>query len=155
MRDPRIANPSEQQLIAVAHLRFGLAVGPDSEGRATFAADFVRWHTEHADSHHCRVVLDPDDMVIGFGFLVVTDRVPSPGRLTRRSADIQAVYVDSEHRNAGIGGHLIAALIDIAEAVNAEHLTVHANERAASLYHRAGLAVDSMMLFRPGRTPSR
>lgn len=158
MRDIRIAEPSEQQLIAVADVRFDLAAGPEVgglAGRATFAADFARWHTEHLVSHHCRVVLDAEDVVIGFGFLVVTDRVPSPGQLIRRSADIQAVYVVPEHRNAGIGGQLIAALIEIAEAVNAEHLTVHANERAAGLYHRAGITVDSMMLYRAGTSPSR
>ena len=64
--------------------------------------------------------------------------VPTPGRLDRRGADIQSVYVVPEFRDAGVGTALLAALRQEARNRELEIVTVHSSERAVSLYQRGG-----------------
>lgn len=153
----RVVSPTECQLVTVAGLRFDWAVGnghvPIGDKRA-FTDAFLRWTSDHGDSHQCLVVVDVDDKVVGFGFLALTRRVPVPHRNERRSGDIQAVYIAPEHRNSGIGGQLLEALIEIAHRRGVEHLTVHSSQQAVTAYQRAGFTVDPLMMYQDGAAPT-
>ena len=158
MGNLRVVAPPESQLAAVAEHRFGTAVRNGHTplvDKDDFVHDFVAWGREHRESHRCLVVADSSDRVLGFGFVALTSRVPGPLRRKRTSGDIQAVYVDPEHRNSGIGSQLLEALIEVAHQEGVEHLTVHSSQRAVTTYQRAGFTVDRLMMYQAGTAPTR
>ena len=122
--------------------------------RNAFTPEFVRWASDHAETNIC-CVAERGGRLIGMAWLAVTERTPGPGGGIRRSGDVETVYVIPDARNAGIGGRLLAEVMRLAEASKLEHLTVHANERAAGLYRRAGFEIDPMLLFRVGAETER
>ena len=87
------------------------------------------------------------DEVVAYGFTALTERVPNAGRPLRLSADIQAVWVRPDLRNAGIGGRLIDALVESARNAGAEFVTVHSSPGAVTAYERAGFEHDRLMMF--------
>jgi GNAT superfamily N-acetyltransferase len=113
---------------------------------ADFVTTFEAWWRTHADSHRCVVGLDPAGAVVAFGFVALTSRVPGPHVPSRCSADVQAVFVVPERRNAGIGGRLVERLVGLAREDGAEHVTVHSSEGAVTAYERAGFTRDPLML---------
>jgi ribosomal protein S18 acetylase RimI-like enzyme len=72
--------------------------------------------------------------------------VPTPSRLDRRTGDVQSVYVVPEARGAGVGTALLDAVLREARDRELMLVTVHANERAASLYLRSGFRDGQLWL---------
>ena len=114
--------------------------------RGLFVESFQEWCEAHRASHLCVVGIDRDGAVVAFGFVALTPRVPAPNQDARRSADVQAVFVAPELRNAGVGGQLIDRLVGLARQQGAEHVTVHSSTRAVTAYERAGFTADPLML---------
>ncbi|MCB9396159.1 MAG: GNAT family N-acetyltransferase [Acidimicrobiaceae bacterium] len=136
----------------MAELRWGWAVErghTSQEPLEKFAVAFAGWCHAHQQSHRCVVALDADDAVVGFGFTVLTARVPTASSAPRWSADVQAVFVVPELRNAGIGGRLVERLVEVARESDAEHITVHSSPEAVTAYLRSGFVHDPLMLNRP------
>lgn len=151
MPEVSIVAPNRAQVRAVAELRY--RAGAEFGERAAidgpaFVDVFVGWFNSSND-HHCLVAVI-DESVVGFGFLHLASRAPSVGNLSRAAGDIQTVYVLPKYRDRGVGGAIVQGLIDLAESMQAEHVTVHGNSRAAPLYRRAGFDVDPMLLYREG-----
>ncbi len=147
--DIRFERPEPEQLRRVAELRWDGEVRDDpgpAETRGHFVDSFQQWGADHDASHLCLVGVDPDDDVVAFGFVALTPRVPSPSVATRRSADIQTVFVVPALRNSGIGGRLIDLLVGLAREQGAEHVTVHSSPGAVTAYERAGFTHDPLML---------
>ena len=117
-----------------------------------FAEELTGWWEDHYDSHLAFLALLPSSGAVGMAWLALTARVPRPGGTSRLSGDIQSVYVVPEHRRAGIGTALVRAVLQHAEAVEVEDVTVHSNQRAASLYERAGFSTSQDLLMRSGRS---
>jgi GNAT superfamily N-acetyltransferase len=139
-----------QHLAAIAALRWerSVEVGrPLDTQRRDFIDAFGRWMQRNADTHRCLVVT-VEGTVVGTGFVALTERVPIPRQGRRISADIQAVFVKPEYRNAGIGHRLITALVELAAEHNAEHITVHSSQRAVHAYERAGFRLGPRHLHR-------
>lgn len=113
-----------------------------------FAADLRRWWEAHQGSHVPLLAVLPSGAAVGMAWLAITARVPRPGGQGRLCGDVQSVYVVPEHRSAGIGAALIEAVARHADALGLEHVTVHANQTARSLYERAGFAASGDMLLR-------
>ncbi len=80
-------------------------------------------------------------------WLALAARVPRPGRTGRLCGDVQSVYVVPEHRSAGVGVALVRALLQHAEALGLEHVTVHSSKRAVPVYERAGFAATRELLW--------
>lgn len=78
-------------------------------------------------------------------WLAVVDRVPSARSFERASGDLQCAYVAPEFRNHGIGGRLIEAILNRAEELGLERVTVHSSPRAVVVYDRHGFADDTRL----------
>ena len=115
----------------------------------TFAQDLLSWWEAHLDSHVPFLALLAPSRAVGMVWLALAARVPRPGRTSRLCGDVQSLYVVPEHRSAGIGTALVRAVLQHAEALGLEHVTVHSNERAVSLYERAGFTSTRELLMRP------
>ncbi len=144
-----------EELAAVAGLRWrwveeneGTSVASHEE----FVQFFVAWALANATSHHC-AVLARGETLLGMAWLAVVPRVPRPGVLERASGDVQCVYVVPNERNSGLGGQLIDAVLELAEELGLEHVTVHSSTRAIPAYARHGFAVSPLLLHAP--SPAR
>lgn len=107
--DIRIAG--HQDLAHLARLLW-LHAAPDEQAKQSvesFAVDLAAWWTDHDDSHIAFVARLAESEVVGMAWLALVPRVPRPGATTRRSADIQSVFVVPEQRGKHIGSELIQA----------------------------------------------
>jgi len=129
---------------ALARLRWqvdnGEGAGVD---RATFLEYFTTWAMDNLATH-LPFVAEADGRLVGVAWLALYPRVPTPSRLDRRTGDVQSVYVVPEARNAGVGTALLDAVLREARDRELTLVTVHANERAASLYRRSGFRDDQL-----------
>ncbi|SNT59704.1 Ribosomal protein S18 acetylase RimI [Asanoa hainanensis] len=115
--------------------------------RADYLAYFARWLADHADSHLPFLAFDGEEAAVGMAWLMVAERVPTPGRRRRWCGDIQSVYVVPELRNDGIGALLLGAVLAEARRLDLEHVTVHSADRAVPFYQRVGFAPDRTLLY--------
>jgi GNAT superfamily N-acetyltransferase len=132
---------------ALAQLRWQWEVDehgatPDVD-RAAYLDQFTRWVLDHRATH-LSFVAEVDGALAGMAWLMLGDRVPAATRMHRRFGDVQSVYVVPEHRNAGIGANLMAAVLR--EAGGMEFVTVHSSERALTMYRRAGFGHNARWL---------
>lgn len=116
-----------------------------SEPGTGFTQEFSRWFSDHR-STHLAFIAEVGGRLAGTAWLMIAERVPSPERRSRLCGDVQAVYVLPELRDGGIGAALLQALMAEARLLRLEHVTVHANDRAAPLYRRAGFRQDQLWL---------
>ena len=143
----RVAGATDVGPLADLICRFADKEEPAGNERA-FAEDLTGWWEDHRDSHVPFLALLPSSGAVGMAWLALTARVPRPGGGSRLSGDIQSVYVVPEHRCSGVGTALMRAVLQHAEALGVEHVTVHSNQRAASLYERAGFSTSQELLMR-------
>ena len=101
----------------------------------SFAADLAAWWIEHDDSHHAFVARLAGSEVVGMAWLAFVLRVPRPGMVTRRSADIQSLFV-AYQRGKRVGSALVEAALAYAIHRGAEHVTVHSSRKAVPVYER-------------------
>jgi GNAT superfamily N-acetyltransferase len=111
-----------------------------------FAGDLAAWWTSHDDSHFAFVARADDSQLVGMAWLAIVPRVPRPGMTTRRSADIQSVFVVPEFRGNRVGSALVQAAADHALALGAGHVTVHSGRKAVPVYERLGFASSRQLL---------
>ncbi|GAA1439521.1 GNAT family N-acetyltransferase [Leifsonia poae] len=140
----------DDEVRAAAELRLLWDLENDVEppiSRDEFLDSAERWYRRNASSHHCTVVVR-DGAIVGMAWLAVIARVPTPRSVDRLSADVQSVYVIPAERNAGIGGRLLAAVLDRAWSLGAERVTVHSSAEALTVYERAGFAPSERLLQR-------
>ncbi|MFF0343147.1 GNAT family N-acetyltransferase [Kribbella sp. NPDC004875] len=113
----------------------------------SFEADLGAWWSAHADSHLAFVARSTDtDDLIGMAWLALVARPPRPDAINRRSADIQSVFVEPEHRGKGIGSALVQAASDHALHVGANRVTVHSGRKAVPVYERLGFTSSRQLL---------
>lgn len=130
-----------------------LFASPDEQARQSvesFAVDLDAWWLAN-DSHVAFVARLAGSEVVGMSWLAVVPRVPRPGLIDRRSADIQSVYVLPEQRGKGIGSALVQAASDHAARVGVGRVTVHSGSRSVPVYERLGFASSSQLLQRPAQ----
>lgn len=142
----RLATPAE--LPAVAALRWDWLLENGDTAAVTrdeFVTHFVAWAQENAATHHC-LVLVRGEAVIGMAWLALVRRVPTPQSPSRRSGDVQCVYVVPGERDSGLGGRLIDAVVALGGELGLERVTVHSTFRAISAYCRHGFAASPRLL---------
>ena len=108
---------------------------------------FSAWINDHI-STHLPFLAELDGDPVGMAWLMVAERVPAPAQPRRQCGDIQSVYVVPELRDNGIGAALLEAVRVAADALELEHVTVHANDRVVPFYERAGFHHDTRWLCR-------
>lgn len=107
---------------------------------------YAGWVTAHAETH-LPFVAEIDGYVVGAAWLLVAERVPGNESLDRWYGDIQSVMVREEHRNRGIGGALMAAILAEARTLGLLHVTVHSGRRAVDFYLRNGFRHHRQILL--------
>lgn len=112
----------------------------------SFAVDLAAWWTDHDDSHFPFIARLAESEVVGMAWLALVPRVPRPGATARRSADIQSVFVMSEHRGKRIGSALVQAASEHALRLGAARVTVHSGRKAVPVYERLGFAPSRQLL---------
>ncbi|GAA5084978.1 GNAT family N-acetyltransferase [Microbacterium yannicii] len=93
-------------------------------------------------------VADDDGQLVGMAWMVVFERAPNLGDVSRHSADVQSVFVIPSHRGRGVGAELVRSLCDAADRRAIPRVTVHSSTRAIDLYRRAGFAPSPVLLQR-------
>jgi GNAT superfamily N-acetyltransferase len=125
----------------------------DRQGVEEFTVDLEAWWTEHDDTHLAFVARlpasGPERPLVGMAWLAFVPRVPRPGNITRRSADIQSVYVLPDKRGRGVGSALVKAAADHAFGRGAVRVTVKSGRKALPLYERLGFASSPQLLQLP------
>ncbi|MEV4262179.1 GNAT family N-acetyltransferase [Kribbella sp. NPDC049584] len=124
----------------------------DGQSIEAFAVDLAAWWAEN-DSHFAFVARLDESELVGMAWLAIVSRVPRPGATSRRSADIQSVYVVPEYRGNRVGSALVQAAADHALALGAGRVTVHSGRKAVPVYERLGFA-SSRQLLQKERMPS-
>jgi GNAT superfamily N-acetyltransferase len=107
---------------------------------------YAGWVAAHAETH-LPFVAEVDGYVVGAGWLLVAERVPSGRSLDRWFGDVQSVKVRQEFRDRGVGGALMAAILAEARVRGLEHVTVHSSRRAVDFYLRNGFSHHRQFLF--------
>ncbi|MFE7405199.1 GNAT family N-acetyltransferase [Isoptericola sp. NPDC057559] len=121
----------------------------DDEAVDEFAAELGRWWAHRGDSHAAFVARSTDGEVVGMAwvaFVPRVPRVPRPRATGRLSADIQTVFVRSDHRGRGLGTALVEAAAEHATRHGAAHVTVHSSRRAVPVDERLGFASSPQLL---------
>ncbi|PZE39563.1 MULTISPECIES: GNAT family N-acetyltransferase [unclassified Curtobacterium] len=147
----RASRPAD--LPTVADLRWRWSV---DEGCATPAVSAERYRdattafaAAHPDSHRC-VVAERDGVVLGMGWLALTERPPTPDRPERRvTGDVQTVYVHPVLRGRGVARRLVTALLELADDAGVERTSVHSSVDGETLYRRLGFGDTPLLLQRP------
>ena len=133
----RTAGTADVGILAELLLQFAEGDGTPGD-RKRFATDLLGWWQVHRDSHVAFLAVLPPGEPVGMVWLALAARVPRPGSTGRLGGDVQSLYVAPEHRSTGVGSALVESVLRHAESLGLEHVTVHSNEQAQSLYGRAG-----------------
>ena len=121
-------------------------VGMDREA---FVEYFANWIMDHVATH-VPFVVEFEGRLAGMAYLALTDRVPGPAHMDRRTGDIQSVYIVPELRNRGIGAQLLEALLQHARDRELVFVTVHSATDAIRFYRRWGFdGSDRWLEWRP------
>jgi len=135
----RLGGPDD--IGATASLRWRWRVEEGSERPAVsleaFTSALGEWLADHAETHRT-FVAEVEGEVVGIGWLAVVHRIPGPEVWDRRAGLVQALYVVPEARDQGVGGALLAAMVDHAKAIGLQYLGVHPSERSVPFYRRHG-----------------
>lgn len=135
-------------LAALSHLLWLLAT-PDEEADQTlqsFTVALAEWWADHDASHLAFIARCGDSEVVGMAWLALIPRVPRPGVISRRSADIQSVFVMPEHRRRGIGAALVQTASEHALLRGVGRVTVHSGGKSVPFYERLGFASSRQLL---------
>jgi len=96
---------------------------------------------------------EADGGLVGMMNLVVFERMPRPGRAPSRWGYLGNAFVLAAHRNQGIGGQLLSALLGYADEKGFVRIVLSPSERSIPFYERAGFGpTDVLMLRTPPHT---
>ena len=125
---------------ALARLRWRWRIEERAEhapDRHVFVDFFTDWVVDNLATH-VPFVVEVDGQTAGMAWLMLGQRVPSPRQFSRRTGDIQSVYVVPELRSNGVGAALLGGVLAYARDVELVRVTVHSADRAIPFYERNG-----------------
>ena len=150
--DVAVRRGTAEDAPSLARLRWRWRIeerGESGLDRDAFLDFFVTWTVDHLATH-VPFVAEVDGRLAGMAFLAISDRVPSPARMDRRTGDVQSVYVVPELRDRGIGAQLIEALRQYARDRELVFVSVHSADRAVRFYQRWGFGGNERwLMWRP------
>ena len=145
-----IRRANDDELERVVRLRWTWNVDERGERPAideqAFIAGAAAWARAHTVSHIPHVAVLNGE-VIGMAWLALTPRVATTSSLDRFSGDLQSCFVLPAHRDSGIGGALVRAVLETARTSGAEHVTVHTSAGSTAMYTRNGFRSSTRLLF--------
>ncbi len=150
--DVAIRRGTAEDAPSLARLRWRWRIEERGEAgldRDAFLDFFVSWIVDHLKTH-VPFVAEVDGRLAGMAFLAISDRVPSPARMDRRTGDVQSVYVVPELRDRGVGARLMEAVCQFAQDREMVFVSVHSADRAVRFYQRWGFAGNERwLMWRP------
>jgi GNAT superfamily N-acetyltransferase len=108
----------------------------------TFEAALEDWYWRERE-RRAFWLAEIEDVPIGATNLMIFDRMPVPGRATGRWAYLANMYVVADQRNLGVGGELLAAVLDHARQLDLVRVVLSPSPRSRPFYERAGFAGTS------------
>ena len=115
----------------------------------SFPARFRAWYEREAHQRTFWLAVDDDAGAIGMINLLTFERMPGPGADAGRWGYLGNMYVRPEHRDHGVGGALLDALIAHADEHQLERIVLSPSERSIPFYRRAGFDSADTLLLRP------
>lgn len=143
----RVAGPADVGALAALRIVWTEergAVGLDPG----FAERFQTWFDEER-RHRTFWLAETAGAVVGMVNLLTFTRMPGPTVDSGRWGCLGNMYVAPEHRNVGVGGQLLAALLAHADAEGFERVVLSPTERSIPFYRRAGFDAADQLLLRP------
>lgn len=113
-----------------------------------FPDDFRTWVTQQASSRRFWIASVAGDPV-GMVNLLVFDRMPTTGKASGGWGYLCNMFVDLDHRNAGLGARLAEVLLDYADRTGLERVVLSPSERSRPFYGSLGFAPATNLLLRP------
>jgi len=120
---------------------------PSALGEAAFVQQAAEWARAHSTTHLAHIAVTAAGEIIGMAWLALTPRVATTESFERVSADLQSCYVLPSHRQRGIGGALVQAVLATARERGAEHVTVHTSADSIGMYARNGFEKHDRLLL--------
>ena len=119
----------------------------DEAALAEFGERMRRWWDQQSGHRRAWVARGPGGEAVGMANAAVFERMPKPGVPPSRWAYGANVWVDPGHRRRGVGGLLMAALVDWARAEGMVRVVLAPSEVSRPLYSRFGFreAGDSLL----------
>jgi GNAT superfamily N-acetyltransferase len=142
----RRANASDAATLAQLRFRWRTEeAGETGLDLSTYEKNMTEWLKTHEHSHFGFVAIR-DEVTIGEGWLALVERVPGPGRFLRRSAYLQAIYIEPSQRNIGIGALLIDEMMKTARELDLDYVAVHPSAKSFPFYRRLGFEESDRLL---------
>ncbi|MDR2988352.1 MAG: GNAT family N-acetyltransferase [Nocardiopsaceae bacterium] len=117
-----------------------------------FDERFGAWFARES-SRRITWLAEADGGLVGMMNLAVFERMPRPGRAPSRWGYLGNAFVLAAHRNQGIGGQLLSALLGYADENGFVRVVLSPSARSVPFYERAGFGpADALMLRTPPHT---
>jgi GNAT superfamily N-acetyltransferase len=146
-----IRRAGDADLAAIARLRRELTVEQDGDpGDPGYEERFASWW---AAERRRRIMwlAEVDGRPAGAMNLTVFERMPSPGRAPSRWGYLGNAFVAARHRNQGVGGQLLGAVLGYAREHRFARVVLSPSERSIPFYQRGGFGpADALMVWTPG-----
>lgn len=111
----------------------------------TFGLRFTDWFEAQLASGSLAWVAE-DPHAVGMLVMFVHERMPEPGRESRRWGYIGNVFVHHDGRDRGVGRSLVAAAVEEARSQGFARLVLNPSPRSVPLYERAGFSGNHALL---------
>jgi GNAT superfamily N-acetyltransferase len=112
-----------------------------------FEARFLDWY-ERESARRITWLAEVSGEPVGMMNLALFERMPRPGRVVGIWGYLANAFVLEPYRNNGIGGLLLNALLDHADAHGYVRVVLRASQPAIPFYLRAGFTADGDFLIR-------
>lgn len=132
----------------VEHLARLRAVWRGHAPSADFVRSFGEWFRQEQASRWWWLAVDGSEP-IGMVNLKVFDRMPSPDRPDTKWGYLANLFVLPERRGDGVGGSLLAAVLDRARREGLVRVVLSPSEQAVPLYGRHGFRTAHELLLLP------
>ena len=150
MTDAVVRLAEDADLPAIARLRRELTVEQEGErGDPDFEARFAAWCARES-ARRIIWLAEVEHEPVGTMNLAVFERMPRPGRGPSRWGYLGNAFVLAPHRNQGIGGQLLAAVLGYAREHHFARVVLSPSERSIPFYRRTGFGpADVLMVWTP------
>ena len=143
--DIRVATSADSFSLAELRWEFRSESVVSSE-RSNFIEKCSTWFENSMSSDHWfATVAESNSALVGCMCLQCVEKVPSPEQHVRHWGYVTNSYVSPTHRNKGVGGKLLKAIVNLGRERKLELLIVWPSVEAVSLYENAGFRIASEM----------